>query len=156
MKKTLPLSFETPQQAIESIENTYRMKDKSKILLCKDFILEAKFISPDEPYQMGPGKVISKEDLTKVRILNASLFKTKYMYDLNQEGIPDCTGVTYKITNIRRITDDMTVISEDISGRGQFIKSELFVGKNSNGKWKVLMEYSKEMEDNWIKYYGTK
>jgi hypothetical protein len=154
-KPNLPLSFDSPEMAIVSIENAYKMKDRAKILLCKDFNLEAKFISPDEPRQMPPGKVIRQEDLDKVRKMNTQLYKLKYLHDL-KDGIPEWNGVKARITDVRKITEDMVVVSEDISGHGQSMQSEMFVGRAGDGKWKVLMEYSKSMEDSWIGYYGKK
>ncbi len=152
-KANPPLNFDSPEMAIVSIENAYKTKDKGKILLCNDFDLEAKFISPDEARQMPAGKEMKQEDLDNVRKMNVRLCKLKFLNDL-KDGIPEWNGVKARITDVRKITEDLVVVSEDISGFGQSIQSEMFVGRDGNGKWKVLMAYSKTMEDSWIGYYG--
>ncbi|OVE80664.1 hypothetical protein BVY04_05320 [bacterium M21] len=147
--------YSTPEKAMESIENAYRQKDIKKILWCKGFQLEAKFIVPDDPSKLGSGKKVTKEQLAMMKDSTIELCKTKFMSDL-ESGIPEWNGVKSKITNVRELTDDMVVVSEDIMPPDHnTIKSELFVGKDIFGHWKVLMPYSKKMEDNWMKYYGN-
>ena len=88
--------------------------------------------------------------------MNMMVLKAKFESDL-EAGIPEWNGVEAKITGIRKLTDDMVVVSEDIKPPNHdTIKSEMFVGKTPIGQWKVLMPYSKDMEENWMKYYGGK
>ena len=147
-------NYDTPEKAIETIENAYRQKDKKKILWCKNFMIEAKFIVPDDPSRLGGNKAMTADQISKMQKINMKILKAKFISDLDA-GIPEWNGVKSKVTNVRKLTDDMVVVSENIVPPNQdVIKSEMFVGKGPLGQWKVLMPYSKEMEDNWMKYYG--
>ena len=142
-----PADFSSAESALLSIENAYRQKDRELILACKDFYLEAKFVVPEKTGR-------SKEKLDLARKASAMLLEKQWIGYLDQ-GIPEWNDVEVKITDIEELTEDMVVVTEEIRPPGHDpIPSRLFVGRNDAGEWKVLMDYSEEMADNWMKYYG--
>lgn len=126
-------NYNTPEQAIISLENAFSNKDIVNVVASKNFEAEAKIVLQRTNVELDEETI----DLT-AKLLELSLVE----YILNN-GFPDFSMVKRQFSELSEIDDDLYFIEETlIYEDGKTYSNIIFLTVEDN-KWKVAMNEEK-------------
>ncbi|MCC9073280.1 hypothetical protein ACFSJW_08540 [Flavobacterium artemisiae] len=126
-------SYNTPEQAIISLENAFSNKDIVNVVASKNFEAEAKIVLQRTNVELNEETI----DLT-AKLLELSLVE----YILNN-GFPDFSMVKRQFSELSEIDNDLYFIEETlIYEDGKTYSNIIFLTVEDN-KWKVAMNEEK-------------
>lgn len=126
-------SYDTPEQAIISLENAFSKKDIVNVVASKNFEAEAKIVLQRTNVEINEETI----DLT-AKLLELSLVE----YILNN-GFPDFSMVKRQFSELSEIDNDLYFIEETlIYEDGKTYSNIIFLTVEDN-KWKVAMNEEK-------------
>jgi hypothetical protein len=126
-------SYDTPEQAIISLENAFSKKDIVNVVASKNFEAEAKIVLQRTNVELNEETI----DLT-AKLLELSLVE----YILNN-GFPDFSMVKRQFSELSEIDNDLYSIEETlIYEDGKTYSNIIFLTVEGN-KWKVAMNEEK-------------
>jgi len=126
-------NYNTPEQAIISLENAFSNKDILNVVASKNFKAEAKIVLQRTNVELDEETI----DLT-AKLLELSLVE----YILNN-GFPDFSMVKRQFSELSEIDDDLYFIEETlIYEDGKTYSNIIFLTVEDN-KWKVAMNEEK-------------
>lgn len=122
-------NYNTPEEAIISLEKAYTDMDIVNIIASKDFVAEAKLIL--QRSNMSSTKEIIKE--------TAELLKLSLIEDLKNNGYPSFKDVKREFSTIKEINENLFFLEESLLyDNGESYKNKVFL-TNENNKWRVAM-----------------
>lgn len=126
-------NYDTPEQAIISLENAFSKKDIVNVVASKNFEAEAKIVLQRTNVELDEETI----DLT-AKLLELSLVE----YILNN-GFPDFSMVKRQFSELSEIDNDLYFIEETlIYEDGKTYSNIIFLTVEDN-KWKVAMNEEK-------------
>lgn len=126
-------NYNSPQEAIISLEDAYTGKDLHGVLAAKNFKAEAKLI-----LEKNNGDDYDPND-KEALLETATLLELSLVTQLEKNGFPDFTGVRREFSNLYHIEGDLHAIMEElIYPDDTFFVNKIFLTVN-NGIWKVAM-----------------
>lgn len=123
-------NYDTPQNAIFSLESAYNNKDIEGIINSKDFIAEAKIILENASceYDLSENELISE---------TAELLKLTLIKWLQENGFPDFTDATVEFSDISETDSNLFYLNEKITyPDGTFYYNKIFLTFDGI-EWKV-------------------
>jgi thiamine kinase-like enzyme len=125
-------NYNSPTEAIISLENAYTNKDLDGIITSKDFIAEAKLILKDASYNY---------DINDTKIVNetAELLKTALVQSLNENGFPSFKDVKRTFSELKELNDNIYFIEEKLSFPSNLNYTNKIYLSNNKEVWKVAM-----------------
>ncbi|KGO88028.1 hypothetical protein Q765_02910 [Flavobacterium rivuli WB 3.3-2 = DSM 21788] len=125
-------TYDTPEEAVASLEKAYSNEDINAIILCKDFIEEAKFILEQtvEAYNLENIELIEET----AKALESSLVLT-----LQENGFPNFKNLKSEIFNLQRFKDNIYVVDERVTYPDNTIYETRIFLSFKNGVWKVAL-----------------
>ena len=127
---SVKLNFDSPESALTSLENCKLRKDLTNALLCKDFVAETTlFMELQE---------IRTKDSIYIKTVQEDL-KKQFIEDFNKYR-PNTSGIRARhFPEKESINPSLVLLREVIIFKNQVIISQsYYIGKNVDGKWKVL------------------
>lgn len=122
-------NYNTPQNAILSLELAYSNKDMDAIINSKDFVAEAKIIlgQASYDYDLSDAELISETvELLKLSLINS----------LKENGFPDFTGARVEFSEVSHDGDLYSIYETIIYPDGTVYKNRIFLTFNGTD-WKV-------------------
>jgi hypothetical protein len=125
-------SYNTPEEAIKSLEKAYTNNDLDAIINSKDFICEAKFILEDTTFSL---EVENRQLIEET----AELLKLTLIQSLLKNGYPDFTDLKSEIYGLQGFRDNIYVVNEKVKypDNSVFV-TRIFLSYN-DGIWKVAL-----------------
>ena len=132
--KEFKTDFTTPQGAVLCLEDAYRSKNIEKILLCKDFELEAIYMLK---YQLKNSNFESDRKLVEDL---AETLRLSFIKEIKKYGVLEFGDVVKSEFKKVKTIDTMFVIVTEVCTYTDGGKSvqELVVGKSKDG-WRMLI-----------------
>lgn len=122
-------NYNTPEQAILSLERAYSNKDLKNIIASKDFETEAKLILNKNSMPL------SKEIILEL----AEILKLSLIENLQTEGFPNFESVKRDFSQLEEIDRNLFIINETLN----YSKEEIYINKiflsKKDDKWRVVM-----------------
>lgn len=126
-------NYNTPEEAIISLENAYTNMDLINVIASKDFETEAKIILHRTNVELN------KETIKET----AKLLELSLIEHIENKGFPDFVNVDRKFSNLNEINDNLFFIEETlIYDNGETYTNMVFVTVEDK-KWKVVMTEEK-------------
>ena len=133
-QKPIKADLTTPEGAILSLEEAYRQHDVEKAVACKNFKVEAAYMSRDKPAEFKSEELISKL---------AEILELAYRAEM-KKGFPDFNAVTSsKFPKKRDLGDGKMAVTEVCKYTdGGTSTQEIMIAKTETG-WKVMIPVRK-------------
>ncbi|GIQ57147.1 hypothetical protein ACHRVW_22770 [Flavobacterium collinsii] len=126
-------NYNTPEEAIISLENAYTNMDLINVIASKDFETEAKIIL------FRSNVELNKETIKET----AKLLELSLIEHIENNGFPDFSNVDRKFSNLKEIDDNLFFIEETLTyDNGKAYTNTVFVTVEDK-KWKVVMTEEK-------------
>lgn len=126
-------NYDTPEQAIISLENAYSEMDIVNVIASKDFKAEAKIILQRNDI------VLNEDTITET----AKLLELSLIENIQNNGFPDFTNVNRQFSEIKEINDNLYFLEETlIYQNGETYNNIVFLTVKDKG-WKVAMTEEK-------------
>jgi len=121
--------YNTPEEAIISLETAYTAKDLEAVIASKDFGAEAKIILESKSYEITDDLIIEV-----AKLLELSLTKS-----LSDNGYPNFKAARREFSKLDKLKDNIYFIEERIFYPDNTCHiNEIFLS-NKDGLWKVAM-----------------
>lgn len=125
-------TYNTPEEAIRSLEKAYDNKDLEAIINSKDFKEEAKLILEQTKY---------KNDLDNLELIyeTAELLKLSLIKSIKENGFPDFSNLKSEIFNLEKFRSNIYVVNERITyPDGNIYETRIFLSFKEN-IWKIAL-----------------
>jgi len=125
-------SYNTPEEAIASLERAYSNQDLEGILNSKDFIEEAKFIldQASDDFDSSDKEVVE---------VTAELLQLGLIQSIQENGYPDFTILKTELYGLKKFNEDIYVIKEGIIyPDNSTYETRIFLSCKNN-VWKVAL-----------------
>ncbi|TRW22375.1 hypothetical protein FMM05_17875 [Flavobacterium zepuense] len=124
-------NYDTPENAILSLEKAYSDKDLENVLNSKDFKTEAKLILEQSNF---------KDDISAELIdETARLGKLLLIKALQENGFPDFSNLKCEFYNLQRFRDNIYVIEEKITYPDDSVHTTRIFLTVTDDVWKVAV-----------------
>lgn len=124
-------NYNSPQEAIHSLEQAYRNKDIQGIVDSKDFIEEAKLVLE----QTKINDEYDKDMLTET----AKLLKLSLIKSIQEHGFPNFLNLETEVYGLQKFRNNIYVVNEKIIySDGDIYETRIFLSVN-NDIWKVVL-----------------
>jgi hypothetical protein len=125
----LNYSYNTPEEAIESLERAYTNNDLEGIINSKDFIEEAKMIlNQKDDFDSNDFEVVE---------LTAELLQLGLTQSLQENGFPDFSHLETELYGLQKVNEIIYIINEKITCPDKTIYETRIFLSCKNGIWKV-------------------
>jgi hypothetical protein len=121
--------FDTPEHAVESLLSAYRSRDIDAMVAAKDFAIDSRLFWEDL------GLPVTDKQKTE----SVAAFESNFRKQMEQEGIPDYTGIEFHFTGRDQLQENLVVLRLACSypqERRRF-EMKLPVFKTASG-WRVV------------------
>lgn len=124
--------YNTPEEAIISLENAYTNKDLEAIIKSKDFDTEAKLILKEASYNY---------DVNDKELINETveLLKTAFIQSLKENGYPSFQYAEREFSELEKIDADIYCIHEKLFFPNNVIYVNKIFLSYKDDLWKVAM-----------------
>ncbi|MGQ2983734.1 hypothetical protein [Flavobacterium sp.] len=123
-------NYNTPQNAILSLESAYNNRDMEAIINSKDFIAEAKIILDKVSLGFEP----NDEELISE---TAELLKLSLIRSIQENGFPNFEGVEVEFSEISKADGDLFYLNEKVTyPDGTFYYNKIFLTFDGS-EWKI-------------------
>lgn len=125
-------TYNTPEEAIASLENAYNNNDLVAIINSKDFIEEAKFVLEEAKYEFDATDELLLEETAK-------LLQMGLTQSLKENGFPDFSHLKSELYGLEKVNDVIYVINQKITyPDNTTYKTRIFLSYKNN-VWKVAL-----------------
>jgi len=126
-------NYDTPEQAIISLENAYSKMDIANVIASKDFITEAKITLQRADFEFNEATIAE----------TAKLLELSLIENIQNNGFPDFTDVKRQFSEISEIDNDLYFLEETLEYENgdNYINIVFLTVKDR--KWKVVMTEEK-------------
>jgi len=126
-------NYDTPEQAIISLENAYSKMDIANVIASKDFITEAKITLQRADFEFNEATIVE----------TAKLLELSLIENIQNNGFPDFTDVKRQFSEISEIDNDLYFLEETLEYENgdNYINIVFLTVKDR--KWKVVMTEEK-------------
>lgn len=126
-------NYDTPEQAIISLENAYSKMDIANVIASKDFITEAKITLQRADFEFNEETIAE----------TAKLLELSLIENIQNNGFPDFTDVKRQFSEISEIDNDLYFLEETLEYENgdNYINIVFLTVKDR--KWKVVMTEEK-------------
>lgn len=125
-------NYDTPENAIISLENACSNEDLENVILSKDFVTEAKIILRQASVDF---------DFNDEIIINesAELLELSLIQYMQEKGFPNFTGVVREFSELTEVEPDLFSIVEVLNyPDDEKFTNTIYLSKLNN-QWKVVM-----------------
>ncbi|MFW0739950.1 hypothetical protein [Flavobacterium sp. T12S277] len=126
-------NYDTPEQAIISLENAYSEMDIVNVIASKDFKAEAKIILQRNDI------VLTEDTITET----AKLLELSLIENIQNNNFPDFTNVNRQFSEIREINDNLYFLEETLIYENGETYSNIVFLTVKDKRWKVVMTEEK-------------
>lgn len=126
-------NYDTPEQAIISLENAYSEMDIVNMIASKDFKTEAKIILQRNDI------VLNEDTITET----AKLLELSLIENIQNNGFPDFTNVNRQFSEIKEINDNLYFLEETLIYQNGETYSNIVFLTVKDKEWKVAMTEEK-------------
>ena len=125
-------SYNTPEEAITSLEAAYNNNDLEAIINSKDFIEEAKFVLEEAKYEFDATDELLLEETAKLLQLGLT-------QSLNEDGFPDFSHLKSELYGLEKVNDVIYVINQKNTYPDNTTYETRIFLSCKNDVWKVAM-----------------
>jgi len=125
-------NYDTPENAIKSLETAYTNHDLDAIINSKDFLNEAKFIlqSVSPKYDLEDKELVSE---------TAKSLELRMILSMQNNGFPDFSILKSDIYGLQRFNNDIYVVNERLTyPDGSIYETRIFLSF-INDIWKIAL-----------------
>lgn len=126
-------NYDTPEQAIISLENAYSKMDIANVIASKDFIAEAKITLQRADFEF------TEETIAET----AKLLELSLIENIQNNGFPDFTNAKRQFSEISEIDNNLYFLEETLEYESGETYTNLVFLTVSDRKWKVVMTEGK-------------
>ncbi|MBE8726492.1 hypothetical protein [Flavobacterium hungaricum] len=126
-------NYDTPEQAIISLENAYSKMDIANVIASKDFITEAKITLQRADFEFNQATIAE----------TAKLLELSLIENIQNNGFPDFTNVNRQFSEISEIDNDLYFLEESLEYENGDTYSNIVFLTIKDRKWKVVMTEEK-------------
>ena len=126
-------NYDTPEQAIISLEHAYSEMDIVNVIASKDFKAEAKIILQRNDI------VLTEDTITET----AKLLELSLIENIQNNNFPDFTNVNRQFSEIREINDNLYFLEETLIYENGETYSNIVFLTVKDKRWKVVMTEEK-------------
>ena len=123
-------SYNTPEEAIASLESAYTNNDLEGIINSKDFMEEAKMILDQAKYEYDTSDELLLEETAKLLQLGLT-------QSLQENGFPDFSHLKSELYGLQKVNEIIYVINQKITYPDTTIYETRIFLSYKNGIWKV-------------------
>lgn len=125
-------SYNTPEEAITSLEAAYNNNDLEAIINSKDFIEEAKFVLEEAEYEFDATDELLLEETAKLLQLGLT-------QSLQEDGFPDFSHLKSELYGLEKVADIIYMINQkNTYPDNTSYETRIFLS-NKNDVWKVVL-----------------
>jgi lysyl-tRNA synthetase class II len=122
-------NYNTPEQAIISLENAYSKMDIVNVFASKDFEAEAKIVLQRTNVKLNEETIAETAKLLEISLVE----------HIQNNGFPDFTKVSRQFSELNEINQDLYFLEETlIYENGKTYKNIVFLTVE-NKRWKIAM-----------------
>ncbi|MDV6168991.1 hypothetical protein R1T16_11180 [Flavobacterium sp. DG1-102-2] len=125
-------SYNTPEEAIASLESAYTNNDLEGIINSKDFMEEAKVILDQAKYEYDTSDELLLEETAKLLQLGLT-------QSLQENGFPDFSYLKSELYGLQKVSEIIYVINKKITYPDATIYETRIFLSNKNDVWKVVL-----------------
>lgn len=126
-------NYDTPEQAIISLENAYSKMDIANVIASKDFITEAKITLQRADFELNEATIAE----------TAKLLELSLIENIQNNGFPDFTDVKRQFSEIREIDNELYFLEETLEYENGDTYINIVFLTVKDRKWKVVMTEEK-------------
>jgi hypothetical protein len=125
--------FSTPEGAVLAVEDAYRTGDIEKVIKCKDFTEEARYMFRDKPQIAKDPAIIAQ---------TAEVLQLSFRTEMRKKGLPNFKGVTSTFPKKEGARDGRVILTEVCRfPDGKSTTQKLLVVKTPHG-WRLVIPVS--------------
>lgn len=121
--------YNTPEEAIISLEKAYSKKDLDKVMSSKDFATEARLILEQKSYKIT----------TKIVNEVANLLELSLIKNLEDNGYPNFDAARREFSELSKLKDNIFFLEERIFYPDNTCHINKVYLSNNDNLWKVAM-----------------
>jgi hypothetical protein len=126
-------NYDTPEQAIISLENAYSKMDIANVIASKDFIAEAKITLQRADFECTEATIAE----------TAKLLELSLIENIQNNGFPDFTNANRQFSEISEIDNNLYFLEETLEYESGETYTNIVFLTVIDRKWKVVMTEGK-------------
>lgn len=121
-------NYDTPEQAIISLENAYSKIDIANVIASKDFIAEAKITLQRADFEFTEATIAE----------TAKLLELSLIENIQNNGFPDFTNANRQFSEISEIDNNLYFLEETLEYESSETYTNIVFLTFKDRKWKVV------------------